>query len=777
MGVTAARAQAPPAPPCPGDPPVLRVTRAGADRPVLSWDRRCEMAIERSGDPAFPAPATERLADPAVAPVSRPFTDASPPAGLAFYRLDAFDPEWPFWEACRGGAGSAPRSVSVRNDNDAASGFGFGFSAGDIEAAQFFAPAPMRLERVQFFFWGTPGPVEIRAYADLGGSWPDESRQLGPPILLPTVTTGAWMSVDVSSWNVAIHPNVPIWIGYVHRQEEPFLVIDSGGGTSHSKFKDPDTVPEPWRWATWAGEAEYLMRIEGQSFCEPPTRFFADRSVESGLAAHDEAWIAWGDFDRDRRDDLLLSGRRLLRNDGTGRFVDLTDGLGLSPDSDDATFGLFLDFDNDRDQDIFLARWTAIDVDGDGNPPAPQPGDPTDRVFSNNGLGFFTRVDPCGLEAPDPTATAATGDLDGDGFVDLFIGNWLDEWPWARSSLDRVFLGNGDGTFRDATAALGLGDQGPGATPTYAASIADFDGDGDADIRAGTYAHVPNMLWENQRAQGGTGFVEVAAAVGLAQDAQPDGGLTYGSDWGDFDNDGDLDLFQAEIAHPRALDFADTSALMVNPGGLSPVFTDETRARGIRYEEGGIEANWVDFDNDGDLDLSISHVYPLQFFRLYRQDDGFFTDVTWEAGLLVSEALGHAWADHDRDGDLDLVLSSQGPGGHVWLFENLVGSANAWATFRLEGESCGRRPGCNCSAIGARVRVTSGGVTRLREVQGAKGHFVSQNSLPVEFGLGQATSMDAVEVLWPCGRLETFTGAQPGRFHLLREGTGSVVME
>jgi hypothetical protein len=356
---------------------------------------------------------------------------------------------------------------------------------------------------------------------------------------------------------------------------------------------------------------------------------------------------------------------------------------------------------------------------------------------------------------------------------------------------DFLFQGNGDGTFTDVTDAMGMAVQeGPNEPagqnrPCYGVAWADYDNDNDLDIFVGNYGRRMNFLWENQHSQGSEGFVEVAFSVGLHADDiivpgwEPySGGNTFGEDWGDFDNDGDLDIFLAEISHPRYLPESDISSLQVNSGPPNYTFTDERVARGIHYREGGMEASWVDFNNDMLLDLMISYLYTNEYAALYRQNpDGTFTDVAYEAGVVVHDATNHAWADYDRDGDLDLGITNRGSGSHLWLFENLEGNQNNWLTVRLEGAGCDTPGECNCGGVGARVYLTAGGVTQMREVQGGKGHFNSQPSLPVEFGLAQNDTIDELRVRWPCGADETYTGAEVNRFVLVREGQTAVVFE
>jgi hypothetical protein len=506
----------------------------------------------------------------------------------------------------------------------------------------------------------------------------------------------------------------------------------------------------------------YLVHVDAEKFCELTTPIFTDVSNQSGVETCTNQRVTWGDVDNDRFDDLLLDAQVLLRNQGNGTFADVSAQAGIQGFSQGlAVFG---DVDNDGDQDLYLGVYTAQN-------PLPVPGDPQDRILLNDGTGVFTPVPaPCGVEEFSTTSAAAFGDYDADGCLDIYVGNWLEEYPKIPAMKDFLFKGNCDGTFTDVTDSVGMTDQG-GAnnSPCYGVAWCDYDNDGDMDIFVGNYGWVANFLWENR---GGT-FVNVAAAKGVDKDdISTYGGNTFGEDWGDVNNDGNFDLFMTEIAHPRYLPDTDISSLQINSGPPNYTFQNERVQRGIAYDEGDIEASFIDFNNDGRLVLCVSSLYPLHYARLYRQEpDGKFTDVTYLAGINVHDATNHAWADYDRDGDVDLAITNRTTGHHVYLYRNEVGTQNHWVTFRLEGADCNR------SGIGARTTLTSAALVQHREVQGGKGHFNSQPSMPVEFGLAQNTTINEVKVRWPCGRVETFTGVAEDGFYLLREGQTAAVRE
>jgi ASPIC/UnbV protein/putative metal-binding protein/VCBS repeat protein len=394
-----------------------------------------------------------------------------------------------------------------------------------------------------------------------------------------------------------------------------------------------------------------------------------------------------------------------------------------------------------------------------------------DRILLNDGTGHFTRVPVSGVEAIDPTTAAGFGDYDQDGNLDLYWGNWLVHYPDDAAIQDRFFRGLGDGTFVDAQAAAGL------VLPTpysvYGMEWTDYNNDGWQDIFVGNYHLYPDQLWENQ---GDGTFVDVAVEKGVAYDDIPSGdpvyvgGHTYGGDWGDIDNDGDMDAFIANLAHPRTQPWGDPSMLVINSGPPGYTFVNRRKEMGIVYDEGDINAEFGDYDNDMDLDLVVCSLYPNHYSKLYRNDGAAgFTDVTYETNTAVHVAVSAVWSDVDEDGDLDLVIAGGDPVSQAHLFINRVGQDNHWVEFRLQGTTTNR------GAVGARVTLQAGGVTQMRDVGGGGGQSNTQNSAMVHFGLGPNTTIDSLTVRWVGGATETISGATAnGRFRIV-EGSGAAV--
>lgn len=392
------------------------------------------------------------------------------------------------------------------------------------------------------------------------------------------------------------------------------------------------------------------------------------------------------------------------------------------------------------------------------------------RILLNDGTGHFTAVPASGVEVIDPSTSGAFGDGNADGKLDLYWGNWLEVYPKDLAVQDRYFTGNGDGTFTDQAQACGL--VLPTAYATFGVLWNDHDNDGAQDILVTTYHISPDQLWKNQ---GDGTFVDVAKELGVAYDDIPDpgvyeGGHTFGADYGDIDSDGDMDLYVCNLAHPRFQPWSDTSKLFVNQGAPKYDFVDHLLDAGFLYDEGDANASFADWDNDGDLDIAIASLYESHFARLYRNDrEKGFTDVTYEAGIAVRDNVSLSWSDVDEDGDLDLLLSDRGGDPYVHLFLNRAAGDNGWVELELEGTASTR------DAVGARVSLTAGGETQLRDVRDGGGHGGAQQTHWLHFGLGQTATLDSVTVRWVGGATETITGVAPkGRYKIV-EGSGVAV--
>jgi tetratricopeptide (TPR) repeat protein len=452
---------------------------------------------------------------------------------------------------------------------------------------------------------------------------------------------------------------------------------------------------------------------------------FTDVTSVANLSDRHESRVAWGDVNNDGFDDLLLNGCVLFINQGNGTFTDGTKAAGLTGH---ANGGIFGDFDNDG--------WLDFYAISSGT------GDQADRLWRNRGDGTFEDVTVTAGNVRDECSSegAAWGDLNNDGFLDLYVANY--EQPGkdlGQGTPDRFYLNQGNGTFREMSDSVGMIP--PFGKPLCGRGVnwGDYDNNGDQDIYVSNYRLQENLLWKNL----GNGKVtDVALLLGVAG-IEKEGwwGHTIGSEWGDYDNDGDLDLITANLAHPRYIDFSNKTCLYENQGAPNWTFMDKRTQAGIKYDECHSDPAWGDVDNDGFLDLYITCIYEnMRSYLYHNKGDGTFEDITYLSGTRAFNGWGCAFSDYDNDGDLDLVVGS---GSGVRLFRNNSPTKH-WLQIKVIGTKS------NKSGIGARVEIVQNKQHQIREIEGGKG-TTSQHSLISHFGLGDSSTPVQITVRFPSG--------------------------
>lgn len=493
--------------------------------------------------------------------------------------------------------------------------------------------------------------------------------------------------------------------------------------------------------------------------CETPERH-APETMAGGVAVFD--------FDNDGDLDIFFTNgadigtlkktsakysNRLFANDGKGHFTDVTAKAGLAGTGYDVGVAIG-DFDNDGFKDIFVG------------------GVHRNTLYHNNGNGTFTDVtEKAGLNHPDPeygplwSVGGVWLDVNNDGLLDLFIVNYV-QWDGAKEpdctykghheychpkfygkSPNQLFLNNGDGTFKDVSAASGIRAH-PGKG--MGAAMADYDHDGLPDLFVAN-DKVYNLFFHNK---GNGKFEEVAFDVNVALLENGEFISGMGADFRDIDNDGFADIAVV------ALD-DETFPLFKNSGKGD--FTDITAASkmaSLSLPMAGYSTNIFDFDNDGWKDLFVTrgHVQsplaapritvdqPNSVFRNLGGDR--FAAFTAEAGLTAqkpSRHRGSAIGDFNGDGRLDAVVAALSAPAEIWI--NDSPGANHWLELSLEGTR-GNRDG-----IGAQIKVVTKSGTQYNHVSYTSG-YASSSAGPVHFGLGNDASADLIEICWPSGTVQ-----------------------
>jgi enediyne biosynthesis protein E4 len=480
-------------------------------------------------------------------------------------------------------------------------------------------------------------------------------------------------------------------------------------------------------------------------------------------------------------------GHRLYRNDlqpgGSWRFTDVTTESGLR--LGDYGMGVATgDYDNDGWTDLYV---TALGAN---------------QLWRNQGRGAGGRVTfsevtaKAGIRDPQEprwSVPAAFFDYDRDGWLDLFVGNYLkfsiaSHQPCrapagtpdycgpvpADAVPDRLLRNRGDGTFEDTTVKAGLF---AADGPALGVAIADYNGDGWLDLYVAN-DETPNQLWINQR--DGT-FRDEALLAGCAVSGDGRPQASMGVDAGDYDGDGDEDLVMDNLS-------GEGNTLYRNDGGGT--FQDVSRSSGLQapsWKLTGFGAAWLDFDNDSLLDLLVvngavklieaqarsGERLPLRQEKqlFHNMGGGRFEEIGARAGTvfaLPEVSRGAAFGDLDNDGDSDVVVANND--GPPRVLVNQSGSSKPWLGLRLL--TAGKPGGPGRDALGARVELRRSGQPSLWRRARADGSYASANDPRVLFGLGDSANAAAVVVHWPSGRIESWSTPRAGTYTTLIEGKG-----
>ncbi|MEM9293316.1 MAG: CRTAC1 family protein [Acidobacteriota bacterium] len=484
------------------------------------------------------------------------------------------------------------------------------------------------------------------------------------------------------------------------------------------------------------------------------------------------AGVAAADYDGDGDVDFYaLTGapgqlNGLLRNDGPGadgqvRFVNVAaeSGAGdLNEHGSASMDAIFADFDNDGDQDLFVAQYGR------------------NRLLFNEGGHFKEVTEGSGLDEIANSAGVVALDYDGDGLLDLMVGNYfapVDLWnipgpkilqtnfQTARNGgANHLYRNLGDGRFQEEAEEQGLDDEGWG----LALGAGDLDNDGDQDLYlANDFGY--DRVYRND----GGRFTDISEEAIGGDDT--DAGMNV--DIGDFDNDGNLDVYVANITNKM---MPQGNMLWQNLGDM--VFTNMARFTNSADGGWGWGAKFLDFDHDGDQDIFTVNGYvsdgEVDLFkgagqlnkgdvsdirgwpdmrglslsgyeasRLFVNNSGDFEESAESAGVAdVTDGRGIALGDIDLDGDLDMYVSNVNQPAH--LYRNDAGSPRSWIQVELRGRYGNR------DAIGTRLTVEAGGLVQIREVDGGNG-FSGQSSRVLHVGLGGAETVESLTLRWPNG--------------------------
>ncbi|HLO58951.1 MAG TPA: CRTAC1 family protein [Bacteroidales bacterium] len=447
----------------------------------------------------------------------------------------------------------------------------------------------------------------------------------------------------------------------------------------------------------------------------------------------------------------VMPHNHLYRNNGDGTFEDVTKKADVGGPwySMGATAG---DFNNDGYPDLYICNY-GYNV-----------------LLLNKGNGSFTNVTEKAKVAGDHTCSvgAVWFDYDNDSYLDLYVGNYLEFDPNYKyyyapdgfpppmaydAEPDVLYHNNGDGTFSDVTAAMGIVDE---DGRSMGVGAADVDNDGWVDVYVAN-DHTLNYLWHNE---GGKHFTDIGTKSGTAFSQGGEATVSMSVDFADYNADGMLDIFVSDDTY---------CSLYENMG--NGVFSDKAMPAGISSAAAqfvGWSSSFIDFDNDGDVDIyktngALKHLYGHEPQLFENLGDAKFKDASLDLGeFFKGEYVGRGTCigDYDNDGDLDIFIVNLN--AQSKFLRNNKGNQNNWLIINLTGTKSNR------DGIGARVSVTSGGKTQVTEKRGTVG-YLSQNDPRLHFGLGKNNVVEKLEVRWPSGKVQTLENVKANQILQIKE--------
>ncbi|MFK7907621.1 MAG: FG-GAP-like repeat-containing protein [Chitinophagales bacterium] len=455
--------------------------------------------------------------------------------------------------------------------------------------------------------------------------------------------------------------------------------------------------------------------------------YFTDISVEAGfLNTGNNQGTAIADYDNDGDEDVYVSVRggknKLYQNNGNEVFIEVAELAGL--DFDDVTLmSVWGDLDNDGYLDLFVGNY-----------------EEPNRLYRNKGDGTFENVSlSAGIGNSNRVQAVAMGDIDRDGWLDIYVAN--------LSEQNFMYKNNGDFTFSNVVNQSNTTD----TQIAMGTIFFDYDNDSDLDLYLVHDADQACILYEND----GTGkFIDVSAASGT--NVAING---MGVDVADFDHNGFLDIYVTNLG---------PNVLLLNNGDKT--FTNVAENANVDNAGMGWGTTFLDYNNDTWADIYMVNNHNFAPFpnRLYHnKGDGTFEVVSYDSPLEAKKvSFGTAAADFDDDGFLDIALANWGSVG-LQLFRNEMTKGN-WVKIKTTGTESNR------SAIGSRIQIYHDGIMQMDEVT-AGSSWASQNSLTLHFGLAEAEVIDSVMIRWANGLEEMYYDLEVNQTYHFTEAEGVMI--
>jgi len=452
--------------------------------------------------------------------------------------------------------------------------------------------------------------------------------------------------------------------------------------------------------------------------------------VTSIAATSNSSWNpSWVDYDNDGHEDLFIATKdaaeknEMFRNNGNGTFTKVTNNP-LVNEKANTVAAVWADINNNGRKDVLLVNATQH----------------RSKLFINNGNGNFTEQPNSGLEEhPQYFHGAAFADFDNDGFVDLIMTNFF------QTRFHKLYRNRGNGTFEGVTTTPITAESERAMAPI----LADYNNDGLVDVFIPNGNNRANSLFKNL---GNFQFEKVMDSV-LNADTKN----SVGAAWGDFNNDGQLDLLVMNAS-------GQNNDLYRNNGNGSFRKLETT----IVSSQGGDSHGgvWLDANNDGWLDIFITNDNGTSFLYINDGNSGFSRKLDEAISGNLGNAYGVAVGDYNKDGQQDLAISTHTNGTTRFFCHN--STANNWLGFQLQGTYSNRQ------ALGSRIAIKANGQWQYRQNLPMSG-LGSQNSQFQHFGLANATIIDSVIVIWPSGVRQLVTKARLNQYNVIQEEAAKVV--
>lgn len=470
---------------------------------------------------------------------------------------------------------------------------------------------------------------------------------------------------------------------------------------------------------------------------------FFSKVTTSAISSNpaDSRSVNWVDVNNDGNIDCFISNgpsggqnNFLYLNAGGGVFNLVTGDL-IVLDGKPSDGGTFADVNNDGLLDAFVVNWYNVN----------------NLFYVNNGSGIFTKNNSTIISTDAGySETAAWGDYDKDGLVDLYVTNS------AGNRKNFLYHNDGNINFSKILSGAHVND----AFYSRSVNWTDIDNDGDLDL----FVTNENLQNENLYRNDGIGMFTKLTTGPLLND----GGNTMSSSWADIDNDGDLDVFMANDQG--------YNSLFKNNGNFN--FVKSTTDTVCKTPSRSFSSAWSDVDNDGDLDLFVTNSFKngsllVNYFYLNDGAGNFMRNNTDAVVQDSAWYYGCAFGDYDNDGFEDLAVATcryNGIDETDFLYRN-NGNGNKWVTVKLVGTAS------NKAAIGTKIRVKAviNGlpVWQMREIS-SQSSYCGQNDMRAHFGLGNATTIDSLKIEWPLGLVEHYTNVGVNQFITYVEGPSNV---